>query len=290
MDDPRPVLRAAWIIAGGAASPPALVAEARGASAPTTPSATRRPSRAAWAWGRRSRPPDERGAAHRRPAPTGVEVRVADEDGPTGRRRRGRRAAAALPRGHGRLLERPRGHRRGAHGRRVAAHRRPGPPRRRGMRRAGRPSDRHVHPRRLQRASRPRWRPCSAATRGWPTSPSWPAPDEVMGEVGVAVVVPSDPARPPDARGPAGARGGRSGPPQAARATWCWWTDLPLTTAAKVDRRRLGRRGWSSSRPRRRRRRTGDGCRHDRRPGRTRGSCSAGSRPCRCTATRSSGP
>ena len=44
-----------------------------------------------------------------------------------------------------------------------------------------------------------------------------PRPDDVMGELGVAVVVPADPSQPPDARGPAGLPRAPAGPLQAPR-------------------------------------------------------------------------
>ena len=64
-------------------------------------------------------PSAERG---RSPAPTSS-VRVVDGDGPRTPRRRDRRGGGSWRRGHGRLLEPTRGHRRGA-ARRLAAHRR----------------------------------------------------------------------------------------------------------------------------------------------------------------------
>lgn len=65
-----------------------------------------------------------------------------------------------------------------------------------------------------------------------------PRPDDVMGEVGVAVVVPRDPLHPPaleDLRGHGGHRLARHKLPEAMVLV----DELPLTTVAKVDRRAL---------------------------------------------------
>jgi len=65
-----------------------------------------------------------------------------------------------------------------------------------------------------------------------------PRPDPVMGEVGVAVVVARDPARPPsldDLRGHLGARIARFKLPEGLRVV----EQLPLTSGLKVDRRAL---------------------------------------------------
>jgi acyl-CoA synthetase (AMP-forming)/AMP-acid ligase II len=67
-----------------------------------------------------------------------------------------------------------------------------------------------------------------------------PRPDPVMGEVGVAVVVPRDPTRPPTLDGlrtHAGAALARYKLPEALRVV----ETLPLTAMDKVDRRVLGR-------------------------------------------------
>ncbi|MEZ5142339.1 MAG: class I adenylate-forming enzyme family protein [Acidimicrobiales bacterium] len=68
-----------------------------------------------------------------------------------------------------------------------------------------------------------------------------PRPDDVMGEVGVAVVVPADPAHAPtldDLRAVAGDRLARHELPEAIVVT----DALPLTAMEKVDRRSLARR------------------------------------------------
>ena len=65
-----------------------------------------------------------------------------------------------------------------------------------------------------------------------------PRPDDVMGEIGVAVVVPTDPARPPalpDLRDFLDGRLARYKQPEAVRIV----DALPLTPMQKVDRRRL---------------------------------------------------
>jgi acyl-CoA synthetase (AMP-forming)/AMP-acid ligase II len=65
-----------------------------------------------------------------------------------------------------------------------------------------------------------------------------PRPDPVMGEIGVAVVIPRDPAHPPtlDAlRQDAGARLASHKLPEALRIV----DDLPLTPMQKVDRQAL---------------------------------------------------
>ena len=67
-----------------------------------------------------------------------------------------------------------------------------------------------------------------------------PRPDEVMGEVGVAVVVPADPSSPPtldDLRARLGDRLARHKLPEALAVV----DELPLTAMQKVDRRRLTR-------------------------------------------------
>lgn len=65
-----------------------------------------------------------------------------------------------------------------------------------------------------------------------------PRPDDVMGEVGVAVVVPADPTRPPslaDVRAFLGAKVAGYKRPEALRVV----DELPLTPMQKVDRRAL---------------------------------------------------
>ena len=66
-----------------------------------------------------------------------------------------------------------------------------------------------------------------------------PRPDPVMGEIGVAVVVPRDAARPADARGAARPRARSGSPayklPEDLRVV----ESLPLTAGEKVDRRAL---------------------------------------------------
>jgi acyl-CoA synthetase (AMP-forming)/AMP-acid ligase II len=65
-----------------------------------------------------------------------------------------------------------------------------------------------------------------------------PRPDEVMGEIGVAVVVPHDPAAPPsldDVRGFLAERLAKYKLPEAVRIV----DDLPLTPMQKIDRRSL---------------------------------------------------
>ena len=66
-----------------------------------------------------------------------------------------------------------------------------------------------------------------------------PRPDDVMGEIGVAVVVPRDPARRADARRAARVRGAARRGVQAARGDGRASTELPLTVGEKVDRRAL---------------------------------------------------
>jgi acyl-CoA synthetase (AMP-forming)/AMP-acid ligase II len=68
-----------------------------------------------------------------------------------------------------------------------------------------------------------------------------PRPDEVMGEVGVAVVVPRDPAAPPsldDLRAFADGRLARYKLPEAVEVV----DALPLTAMQKLDRRSLATR------------------------------------------------
>jgi acyl-CoA synthetase (AMP-forming)/AMP-acid ligase II len=65
-----------------------------------------------------------------------------------------------------------------------------------------------------------------------------PRPDDVMGEVGVAVVVPTDPGAPPrleDLRAHLGDRLARYKHPEAVRVV----DEIPLTAMQKVDRRAL---------------------------------------------------
>lgn len=65
-----------------------------------------------------------------------------------------------------------------------------------------------------------------------------PRPDDVMGEIGVAVIVPADPARPPtldELRTFLEPRLARYKLPEAVRAVGA----LPLTPMQKIDRRRL---------------------------------------------------
>jgi non-ribosomal peptide synthetase component E (peptide arylation enzyme) len=65
-----------------------------------------------------------------------------------------------------------------------------------------------------------------------------PRPDPVMGEIGVAVIVPSDPADPPDLAALRGFLAPRLAPyklPEALRVVEA----LPLTPMQKVDRQAL---------------------------------------------------
>jgi acyl-CoA synthetase (AMP-forming)/AMP-acid ligase II len=65
-----------------------------------------------------------------------------------------------------------------------------------------------------------------------------PRPDEVMGELGVAVIVPSDPARPPtldEVRAFLEPKLARYKLPEAIRVV----TELPRTPMQKIDRRAL---------------------------------------------------
>ena len=101
-----------------------------------------------------------------------------------------------------------------------------------------RPPEGDVHPGRLQRVPDRRSRASSPTTRGWPTSPSSRAPDDVMGEVGVAVVVPADPAAPPtldELRAHAGDRLAHHKLPERLLLV----DELPLTAMQKLDRRAL---------------------------------------------------
>lgn len=75
-----------------------------------------------------------------------------------------------------------------------------------------------------------------------------PRPHEVLGEIGVAVVVPADPARPPtldDLRSFAAQRLAGYKLPEAIRLV----DELPLTSMQKVDRRALAERERQSSSP-----------------------------------------
>jgi acyl-CoA synthetase (AMP-forming)/AMP-acid ligase II len=65
-----------------------------------------------------------------------------------------------------------------------------------------------------------------------------PRPDEVMGEIGVAVIVPADPGQPPtleDLRAHLAPRLARYKLPEAVRVV----DALPLTAMQKLDRRAL---------------------------------------------------
>ena len=66
-----------------------------------------------------------------------------------------------------------------------------------------------------------------------------PRADDVMGEIGVAVVVPRDPRPSADARRPARVRGAARRRLQAARSDAVVRAELPLTAGEKVDRRAL---------------------------------------------------
>ena len=164
------------IIAGGAASPPSLVDEARrrfGAEYSIRYSST---ESGGVGLGTAFGAPDSE-ALHTvgRPRP-GVEVRIADDRDVAGRDRRGRRAAAAVRRRDGRLLGRSGRHRRSAHRRTAGCA----------------PGTWHasttpaasccavVAPRCTSAAgttcSPARSRPCSPTTRGSSTSPWHPAP------------------------------------------------------------------------------------------------------------------
>ena len=90
-----------------------------------------------------------------------------------------------------------------------------------------------------------------------------PRPDDVMGEIGVAVVVPRDPRTAADARRAARLRRRRSSPRTSSRRRVRVVDALPLTASEKIDRRALvaetvanarasiasTRTAWSSSSP-----------------------------------------